>query len=154
MREIENIYECEYQSSGPYIVAFTAELPEGLDVKPGALVPRRIQRYTHGVLLQQGRETLIHSQELIAFNVQQLKQQKSTCKYFMNYSTSQQKRTLCLRVQALNSTNSLLQGPFKLILLFNKPTCAFIICHSDLVSTRYSEMAFSVEIYTALSFRH
>lgn len=44
---------CEYSCSGPYIVAFTAELPEGLDVKPGALVPRWIQRHTHGVLLQQ-----------------------------------------------------------------------------------------------------
>lgn len=57
-----------------YIISFAAELPEGLNVEPGALVPGRVQRNPHGVLLKQSRETLVHRQVLIALNVQELRQ--------------------------------------------------------------------------------
>lgn len=57
-----------------YIISFAAELPEGLNVEPGALVPSRVQRNPHGVLLKQSREALVHRQELITLNVQELRQ--------------------------------------------------------------------------------
>lgn len=59
---------------GTYIVSFAAQLPEGLDVEPGTLVPGRVQGDPHGVLLQQGREPLVHRQELVALNVKELRQ--------------------------------------------------------------------------------
>ena len=58
---------------GTYVVALAAELPEGLDVEPGALVARRVQGHPHGVLLQQRREPLVHRQVLVGLDVQQLK---------------------------------------------------------------------------------
>lgn len=57
-----------------YIISFAAELPEGLNVEPGSLVPGRVQRNPHGVLLKQSRETLVHRQVLITLNVQELRQ--------------------------------------------------------------------------------
>lgn len=65
---------CNGKWRGTYIISFAAELPEGLNVEPGALVPGRVQRNPHGVLLKQGRETLVHRQELITLNVQELRQ--------------------------------------------------------------------------------
>lgn len=59
---------------GTYVISLAAELPEGLDIEPGTLVPGRVQRNPHGVLLQQSRETLVHRQELITLNVQELRQ--------------------------------------------------------------------------------
>lgn len=58
-------------SQGPQLV-------ERLDVEPGSLVPRRVQRYSHGVLLQQCREPLVHSQVFIAFQVQQLSAERKS----------------------------------------------------------------------------
>lgn len=57
-----------------YIISFTAELPEWLNVEPGALVPCRVQRNSHGVLLKKSGEALVHRQELIALNVKELRQ--------------------------------------------------------------------------------
>lgn len=57
-----------------HTVSQGAQLVKGLDVKPGALVACRVQRHPHSILLQQGRESLIHRQVLIAFQVQQLEQ--------------------------------------------------------------------------------
>lgn len=57
-----------------YVISFAAELPERLNVEPGALVPRRVQRNPHGVLLEQSRETLVHRQVFVALNVQELRQ--------------------------------------------------------------------------------
>lgn len=57
-----------------YIISFAAELPERLNVEPGALVPGRVQRNPHGVLLKKSGEALVHRQELIALNVKELRQ--------------------------------------------------------------------------------
>lgn len=59
---------------GTYIISFTAELPERLNVEPGALIPGRVKRNPHGVLLKQSWKTLIHRQELVTLNVQELRQ--------------------------------------------------------------------------------
>lgn len=63
---------------GTYIISFTAELPERLDVEPGTFVPGRVQRNTHGILLQERREPLVHRQELVALDVKELRQ-KTSC---------------------------------------------------------------------------
>lgn len=55
-----------------HTVSQGSQLVERLNVEPGALVPRRVQRDSHGVLLQQCGEALVHSQVFIAFQVQQL----------------------------------------------------------------------------------
>ena len=66
-----------------YIVSFAAELPERLDVEPGALVTGRVQRNPHGVLLQQSGKTLVHRQVLITLNVQELSEKnQDVFKYF------------------------------------------------------------------------
>lgn len=57
-----------------YIVSFAAELPEGLNIEPGALISSRVQRNPHGILLKQSRESLIHRQVLITLYVQELRQ--------------------------------------------------------------------------------
>ncbi|TNN57403.1 hypothetical protein EYF80_032372 [Liparis tanakae] len=51
---------CGAKRGETYVISFAAELPEGLNVEPGALVPGRVQRNPHGVLLQQSRKTLVH----------------------------------------------------------------------------------------------
>lgn len=61
-----------------YVISVGAELPEGLDEEPGALVPRPVQRDPHGVLLQQRRQPLVHRQVFIALHVQQLDAEKMT----------------------------------------------------------------------------
>lgn len=61
-----------------YIVSFAAELPEGLNVEPGALVASWVQRNPHSVLLQESREALVHGQVLIALYVQELRQKNET----------------------------------------------------------------------------
>lgn len=66
--------ECDVRWRGTYIISFAAELPEGLNVEPGALIPGRVKRNPHGVLLKQSWKTLIHRQELVALNVQELRQ--------------------------------------------------------------------------------
>lgn len=57
-----------------YIVSFTAKLPEGLNVEPGALVSSWVQRNPHGVFLKQRRQAFVHRQVLITFNVEELEQ--------------------------------------------------------------------------------
>lgn len=56
----------------PHIVPIAPKLPEGLDEEPGALIARGVQRHPHGVLLQQGRQPLVHGQVLVALHVQEL----------------------------------------------------------------------------------
>lgn len=65
---------CYYDQRDTYIISFAAELPEGLNVEPGALVTGRVQRNTHGVFFQQSRETLVDRQVLVALDVQELRQ--------------------------------------------------------------------------------
>lgn len=55
-----------------YIVTVGPQLPEGLDEEPGALVSRPIQGDSHGVLLQQSRQTLVHRQIFITLHVEKL----------------------------------------------------------------------------------
>lgn len=43
-----------------HVIPIAPKLPEGLDEEPGALVARRVQRHPHGILLQQGRQPLVH----------------------------------------------------------------------------------------------
>lgn len=69
-----NSQMCDSKERKTYIISFTTELPEGLNVEPGALVPGRVQRNPHGILLKQSRKTLVHRQILITLNVQQLRQ--------------------------------------------------------------------------------
>ncbi len=71
---------CGTKRRGTYIISFTAEFPEGLNVEPGALVPGRVQRNAHGILLEQSRETLVHRQVLITLNVQELRQKRESVK--------------------------------------------------------------------------
>lgn len=63
---------------GTYIISFTAELPERLDVEPGTFVPGRVQRNTHGILFQERRETFVHRQKLVTLDVKELRQ-KTSC---------------------------------------------------------------------------
>ena len=58
---------------GTYTVPDGAQLVEGLDVKPGPLVPCLVQRHPHGVLLQQRRQPLVHRQVFVAFQMQELR---------------------------------------------------------------------------------
>lgn len=53
-----------------YAVSDGSQLVERLNVKPGPFVSGLIQCYSHGILLQQGRKPLIHSQVFIAFQMQ------------------------------------------------------------------------------------
>lgn len=55
-----------------HAVSNGAQFVEGLDVEPGALVSGRVQHHPHGVLLQQGRKTLVHRQVLVALQVEEL----------------------------------------------------------------------------------
>lgn len=55
------------------LVAGDAQLVEGEDVEPGALVARHVQRHPHGVLLKVRRQPLVHRQVLVALEVQQLR---------------------------------------------------------------------------------
>jgi len=55
-----------------YVVSGGAELPEGLDEEPGALVSRPVQSDAHGVLLQQSRQPFVHRQVFVALHVEQL----------------------------------------------------------------------------------
>lgn len=64
---------------GAYIISFTAELPERLDVEPGTFIPGRVQRHTHGVLLQESGEPFVHCQELVTLDVKKLRQRTTTC---------------------------------------------------------------------------
>lgn len=73
------LLKCDSRGRETYIISLAAELPEGLDVEPGALVPGRVQRNPHGVLLQQSREALVHRQVLVTLNVQELGQKKTGC---------------------------------------------------------------------------
>lgn len=77
---MESVGRNEWESTmrGTYIVSFTAELPERLDVEPGTFVPGWVQRNTHGVLLQERREPLVHRQELVTLDVKKLRQ-KTSC---------------------------------------------------------------------------
>lgn len=59
-------------SARTYIITLASQLPEGMDVEPGAFVPCGVQRHTHGVLLQQRRQPLVDCQVLVAFYMQQL----------------------------------------------------------------------------------
>lgn len=52
-----------------HIISVAPQLPEGLDEEPGPLVAGGIQRHPHGVLLQQGRQPLVHRQVLVALHV-------------------------------------------------------------------------------------
>lgn len=65
---------CDAKPRGTYVVSFAAELPEGLDVEPGALVTGWVKRNPHGVLLKQSRKALVHRQELVALNMKELRQ--------------------------------------------------------------------------------
>lgn len=56
-----------------YVVSVGAELPEGLDKEPGTFIPRPIQCDSHGILLQQSGQTLVHRQIFVAFHVKQLR---------------------------------------------------------------------------------
>lgn len=67
---------------GGYVVSVGAELPEGLDEEPGALVPRPVQSDPHGVLLQQRRETFVDRQVFVALHVKQLRTE-SVHRYFL-----------------------------------------------------------------------
>lgn len=55
-----------------HTVSQGSQLVERLNVEPGSLVPRRIQRNSHGILLQQCGEALVHCQVFIALQMQQL----------------------------------------------------------------------------------
>lgn len=55
-----------------YIVAVGTQLPEGLDEEPGPFISRAIQRDSHGVLLQQSRQTFVHRQIFITLHVEKL----------------------------------------------------------------------------------
>lgn len=59
-----------------HIISVAPQLPEGLDEEPGPLVAGGIQRYPHGVLLQQGRQPLVHRQVLVALHVQELRSKR------------------------------------------------------------------------------
>lgn len=63
---------------GAYIISFTAELPERLDVEPGTFIPSRVQRHTHGVLLQESGEAFINRQKLVTLDVKKLRQMTKT----------------------------------------------------------------------------
>lgn len=70
--------EWESMLRGTYVISFTAELPERLDVEPGTFVPGRVQGNTHGILLQQRREPFVHCQKLVTLDVKELRQ-KTSC---------------------------------------------------------------------------
>lgn len=53
-----------------YSVPRLSEFVEGLDVEPGTLVPLYVQRDPHGILLQEGRQSLVHCQVLVALKMQ------------------------------------------------------------------------------------
>lgn len=76
---MESLCRNEWDSMlmGTYIISFTAELPERLDVEPGTFVPSRVQRNTHGILLQERREPFVHCQKLVTLDVKELRQKKS-----------------------------------------------------------------------------
>lgn len=59
---------------GAYIISFTAELPERLDVEPGTFIPGRVQGHTHGVLLQESRQAFVDCQKLVTLDVKKLRQ--------------------------------------------------------------------------------
>lgn len=61
-----------------YIVSFTAELPEGLDVETGALISSWVQRNPHCIFLKQRRQAFVHRQVLITLNVEELEQSNHT----------------------------------------------------------------------------
>lgn len=63
-----------------YIVSVGAQLPEGLDEEPRALVACPVQRDPHGVFLQQSRESLVHRQVFVAFHVEELRKQAAVKK--------------------------------------------------------------------------
>lgn len=66
-----------------YIVSFTAQLPEGLDVEPGTFIPSRVQGDAHGIFLEQRRETLVHSQVLVTFYVKKLLKKERRDNYLL-----------------------------------------------------------------------
>ena len=47
-------------------------LVEGENIEPGALIAGRIQRHSHGILLQKGRQPLVNGEILVRLDVQQL----------------------------------------------------------------------------------
>lgn len=77
---------------GTYVVSFAAELPEGLDIEPGTLVPGRVQGNPHGVLLQQRRKALVHRQELVALNVKELRQTNQVDQYYLDKSINNESK--------------------------------------------------------------
>lgn len=93
-----------------YTVSIAAELPEGLDVEPGALVPSWVQRNPHGVLLEQRRQTLVHGQKLVALNVEELgekiwtrkgQRQREDGRKKQKYSNNEAEKLLFVQVFAL-----------------------------------------------------
>lgn len=74
--------QCDSVLKGTYIISFTAELPERLDVEPGTFVPGRVQGNTHGILLQERRQPLVHRQKLVTFDVKELRQKTSLFFFF------------------------------------------------------------------------
>lgn len=79
MMMVESVGRNEWESTmrGTYIISFTAQLPERLDVEPGTFVPGWVQRNTHGILLQERREPFVHRQELVTLDVKKLRQKTS-----------------------------------------------------------------------------
>lgn len=49
-----------------------AEFIERLDVEPGPFISCSVQHHPHGVLLQQSRQTLVHSQVFVTLKVEEL----------------------------------------------------------------------------------
>ena len=61
-----------YLVSDDDVVPVGPELVEGEDVEPGALVAGGVEVDAHGVLLQEGRKTLVHSQVLVRLQMEKL----------------------------------------------------------------------------------
>ena len=70
---VQVIIHCKTnQSRGAYRVPGGAQFVVRLDIEPRAFIAGRVQSHSHGVLLQQGRQPLVHRQELVALDMQQL----------------------------------------------------------------------------------
>ena len=84
---------------------------EGLDVEPRPFVARAIQEHFHRILLQQGRQSLVDRQELVAFQVQQLETERQPGVHSSVRFSSVRDGIYALRKAHVRSTPSLRSFP-------------------------------------------
>lgn len=69
MSRAKRMTRYELHTPPSYIVSRRSQFVEGLHVEPGAFIAVIVQRNTHRVLFQESWQTLVHGQELVAFDV-------------------------------------------------------------------------------------